>query len=298
MKKFMILLSFTISVFLVGCDNLFTELEITFFNMNRVAYTQMNIQMIGIPNNDNIEFTIKTDGSHQITKIKDETRFTYFDENKNVYELIDIDGEYYSYQLENIGDYELDISIIMELFLLSPQDFKLGDDGYYRPIIILYDFKDLKFTVVNGYIDEMSFILNLNNDDIETHISFSDINEMDLDFPEYTQFTKLEEAEYFLKEDNHSITLLADGFEMSLEDIFLSFDTANKYITINKDNTYFYYFPEENHFKLYLDSEFTLEEVDIVNYYQSSYITILNFEYINKYYESYMDNIEIDTEIQ
>lgn len=297
MKKMSIAILLVLSSLLVGCNEFFSELEIAFFNMNRIAYTEMVIEMDGIPNNDNLDFTIKTDGLHQITTIGTQTRYTYFDENKDIYELIDIEGEYFSYRLEKLGDYELDISVIMELFLLSPQDFRLDDDGYYRPIIVLYDFSELEFIVVDGYITEMNFILNLNDDHIDTTIQFKDINEIELNFPEFTQFTKLQEAEYFLQEDNHRIALSETGFEMNVEDVFLVYNSQNNYIEITKDETLFYYFPDEDYFKINLESNEILEEIDIVDYYQSSFITILNFEYIDKYYHSFVDDIEPEEQI-
>jgi hypothetical protein len=250
----------------------------------------MQIEMMDVPQKGDTSFVVKTDGEKLVTKYDENTVYTYIDENKNFYKLVNVDNEYFSYKVDHLEEYELDISVILELFLLSPQDFRLDDDGYYRPIIILYTLKDLEFNVVDGYISNMSFTIELSDEEIQTSIVFNNINQAELNFPEYTQFTLLEQAEFFLKEDNHSINLNDNGFTITVEDITLAFESPNNYIVITKDESSFYYFPDYNFFKTNLTSSSILFEDDIIEYYQSSYIKLINLEYVNNYYYSFLNN--------
>lgn len=292
MKKLIImLLTIFMTLSLTGCEDLFSDLEIAFFNMNRIANVKMEIEMDGIPHKKDFEFSIITDGTNQITNVNDELTYTYIDENKNVYGLVMIDDQYHSYKMEQVGKYDLDISIVLELFLLSPSDFALSEDGYYRPIVVLYDFDELEFTIKDGYIHQMNFQIDLGGDSIKTSIQFNDINESTLVFPTYTQFTTLEQAEYFLMEDNHIIDLQDDGFLITVEDINIEYSLPNNYIEIIISESSFYYFPDGKYFKTDLSSQNILSTEEIVDYYQSSFVGLINFEYVEKYYLSFVSDL-------
>ncbi len=291
MKKILLVIIAAATLILSGCDQFFSELEITFFNMKRIAYIQMDITMDDIPDEEPINLIIKTDGFHQITETSDEIAYTYLDYRKDVYELTLIDDQYYSYKLDKLGAYDLDINTIMEIFLLAPQDFKKDDDGFYRPTVILYDFTDLEFKVSDGYITEMNFKLNTNDDLISMSILFSDVNAYELAFPEYTQFTPLEQAAYFLDITGHTIQTYELGFDITVNDLTLSYTLPTDYLTFtNSNGEVIYYDIRTGYLKEEINSQiqFTVAQYKVMN--SDFDLSSVNFMYLNDYCLNYTES--------
>lgn len=291
MKKLLLVIVAVLAIGLSGCDQFFSELEITFFNMKRIAYIQMDITMKDIPNQDPLDFVVKTDGINHITEMDDEISYTYLDENKDFYELFTIDESYYSYKLEQLGAYDLDITTIMELFLLAPQDFKLDKDGYYRPTVILYDFEDLEFKVEDGYITKMNFKLKLNDDLIDMTIVFSDVNLYDLDFPEYIQFTEMEQIEYFLQQDNQEIIQNDLGFDVVIDDVTVNYINTNDYLIITDGETTAFYDIHTGLIREVLASveTYTVRQYNIIE--PTLTLSKINLEEIVSYYHAYQEDL-------
>jgi hypothetical protein len=292
MKKVLLVVLSAISIGLSGCDQLFSELEITFFNMKRIGNIQMDIKMEDIPNQDPYEFTIKTDGYHQVTTNLEEMNYTYFNAEKDLYELILIDGKYNAIKLDKVGNYDFDISIILELFLLAPEDFKLDSDGFYRPTVILYDFIELEFKVVDGYITEMNFKLNVNEDLLTLSILFSNVNNSEFSFPVYHQFTELEQAKYSLELENNIITETELGYDVTIYDIVIHYTSTNEYLEIVYNGDSIYYNVANSTIKEHLDDLYSVPLELYISEGLGSYLSVINFEQLDIYFNSYIQEVQ------
>lgn len=294
MKKTLLLVLAVLTIVLSGCDQLFSEVEIAFFNMKRIANVQMDITMVHDANKESTSFTVITDGYHQVTNNNEEIKYTYFNNEKDLYELVMIDDHYNSYKIDKVGNYDLDISVILELFLIAPEDFKKDDDGYYRPTVILYDFIDLEFKVIDGYITEMNFKFNIEDEIYNFFIAFSNINNSDFNFPLYHQYTDLEQAKYFLSLDNNIVTETELGFDITIDDILIQYISPNEYLTINYNDIIIYYDALTSTIKT---SEDDLNSFSVEKYTEiegNFYLNTINFEQLNSYYEAFLITSQTD----
>lgn len=297
MKKILLVVLAALVIGLSGCDQLFSELEITFFNMKRIGNVQMDITMDTIPDEDPISFTVITDGFHHVTSDNEEVKYTYLNQDKQMYRLVLIDDHYDSYQIETLGDYHLDTSVILELFLLAPQDFKLDSDGYYRPIVILYDFTDLEFKVVEGYITEMNFNFNIDDNFVPVQILFSNVNNSEFNFPVYHEYTELEQSKYFLELDNNIITETELGFDVTIDEIIVYYTSPNDYLVIDNNGSISYYYVSTSSIKDDLEDLVEIPVEQYISFGINSSLNTINFDQLNIYFNEYLlSKVEILTE--
>lgn len=290
MRKLFIVVLSSIATLLSGCDTLFSELEITFFNMNRIGNVEMEVTIYEDLKNPT-NFNIKTDGLHQVTEQDDEITFTYFNENKEFFQLIMIEELYYGYKTEVSEDEVFNLNTILELFTLAPQDFELEKDGYYRPIVMLYDFEDLEFKVVNGYITEMNFRLITDGDSIPMNIIFSNVNETELNFPKFIEFSPYENAKYFLENNDYEIYTSEVGYIISNDILIFEYTYDEEFIVItdlsnidNEDYGTLYYYPDTEIITLDQEGNLTYSLGKFIYLYEESNISLLNLAVINDFH--------------
>lgn len=282
MKKLSVLMVLILTVLLSSCGALKSNFNKAIINLNEAENFRMDMTLFNVPNIGEMSSYELVSGDQVYTNLLGYDSYKVTVDDK-LYFLTEATSGYIATEDLYTTDTDEEGFGYQFVFDLDGKDFELNDDGYYSTEKVIDGKYEILVKLDGTSITYVGAKLDVNGVVIEMLYEFSDINETDLTFPQYTLYSTQETllfemfgAGFVYSKEGNVTDFVKDGAN------FISVVKGEDHFTVTKNSQTFNYYPETK--EVEIDSvKSPLVTVDELIFTDKVYILLdYYYEEINK----------------